>query len=164
MFPPQPTQNCKPGSPGLVHPCPAGTSLMGGHQDSPAWLSSTRAVLSPSSWPEGLHGGCSFSRPPSTRGRRGKSPPQCAERIEKVLFHILPSEGSKQKAAVRSHQQSLPSSQRLCCKRKHLFSPRSREPGQKGKFPAACLERPAELLGEGGGGCGRDRGWPVIWV
>lgn len=25
MFPPQPTQNCKPGSPGSLHPCPAGT-------------------------------------------------------------------------------------------------------------------------------------------
>lgn len=43
-------------------------------------------------------------------------------------------------------------------KRKHLFSPGSREPGQTGKFPAAWLERPAGLLGEGGGGCGGGRG------
>lgn len=131
MFPPWPTQNLKPGSPGLVHPCPAGTLLMGGSQDSPAWLSSTRALLWPSSWQEGLHSRCSFSRPPSTRGRRENLHPRLQQSIEKVLSHILPSEISKQKTAVRSHQQSLSSSRRLCCKRKHLFSLRSREPGHR---------------------------------
>lgn len=103
MFPPQPTQNCKAGSPGLVHPCPAGTLVMGRSQDPPAWLSSTRAVLWPSSWQEGLHSECSFSRPPSIRGRKENLRPRLQQSIEKVLSYILPSEGSKQKTAVRSH-------------------------------------------------------------
>lgn len=135
----------------------AGSSRLG--VPLPSWkpwgqtrLSNARAVLEARGTPRWMH----FLWTSFHHGKKGKSLFQLEATSWKSPLSYPPL-WRRQARALSKESSSGRLLEALLQKKTPFLCKEQGARTQKGMFPAACLERPTELLG-GGGGCGRDRG------